>query len=175
MSFPLLALHSHSFHVLGCLWWWWWLRRRNWRAAFISPGNHPQLWVQLLHLGTQGFFWILETMITLRHCCSLHSAVHSQTSHLWGVLTACMSLNKMPTQYRLGMRKTMKAPMVLSLLLPPLNFVSVSFNVFIMNLHGTPFYSASWHMFYDMSLSNNLFYSISVERCIVFLLQAILS
>lgn len=39
---------QHSFHVLGCWWWFWWVRRRNCRAAFLDPGNSPQLWVQLL-------------------------------------------------------------------------------------------------------------------------------
>ena len=60
-------------------------------AALVSPGNNPQLWLQLLHLGTQDFFWILETLNTLIHCCCLHLVVNSQASCLWSILTSCVS------------------------------------------------------------------------------------
>lgn len=46
----------------------------------------------------------------------------------------CMhELQKMPGTSRLGRRKTKKAPVVQSLLLPLFNFLSASFNVFILN------------------------------------------
>ena len=148
-----LPIHL-PFHVLFCWWWWWWVRRRKGRAAFISPGNNPQLWVQLLHLGTQRFFWILETTITLRHC-----VLYTQQFSLWWVFAGVFWLQawvwtKCPLHMDWEWIRQWK---------PPLNLLSVSFNDLIMTLHENNFYSSLWYQFYVMRLSNNVFSFISIE------------